>query len=166
MASSDARVHTHVEDAAWQLDDLRPDLLRGIYRYKTLLGRPGVPCPGASMGILELTRGTYPFHEHPAPEIYFILRGRAEWAVGRESFVAREGTAIYHAPGVRHRMVHRGREPLVAVWFWWAPGGRTGVLRASSRLSADPPAPRRAGARADRPVRVPAVAGRTRRKTG
>lgn len=165
MAGPHARVRTHVDEAAWQPDDLHPELLRGVYRYKTLVGAPAVPCPDASMGILELTRGTYPFHEHPAPEIYFVLRGRAEWTIGADTFPVREGAAIYHAPGARHRMVLRGREPLVAVWFWWAPGGRAEVLRVSSRLSADLPAPRAAGANADRPIRIPAATGRARRKT-
>lgn len=132
------RPYRRTDEVEWQLDELRPDLLGEVYRYKTLFGSAGPPPPDAAMGILELNPGTYPFHEHPAPEIYYVVRGQAEWTVGEEDFKAREGTAIYHAPGARHRMVNRGHDPLVAVWFWWAPGGRTGVLARPSRLSVDP----------------------------
>lgn len=106
-----------------------------MYRYKTLLGTPESPSPGATMGLLELSPGTYPFHEHPAPEIYYVLRGRASWTVGTKTFEVREGTAVYHAPGLRHRMVNRGATSLLAVWFWWAPGGEPAALGAPSRLS-------------------------------
>jgi quercetin dioxygenase-like cupin family protein len=136
--SRDARPYRRAEDAAWQVDELRPDILGNVYRYKTLLGTPGTPCPDAAMGILELNPGTYPFHEHPAPEAYYVIRGRAAWTVGKRTFQAREGTAIYHLPGIPHRMVNRADEPLVALWFWWAPGGRTSVLREPSRLSPRP----------------------------
>lgn len=86
------------------------------------------------MGLLELDPGIYPFHSHPAPEIYFVVSGQAEWTVGDETFEAVPGTAIYHPPGVRHQMVNRGPETLKTVWFWWAPEGRTEVLDVPSRL--------------------------------
>ena len=131
------RPYRRPREASWKWDDLRPDLLRDVYRYKTLLGNADAPSPGAAMGVLELMPGTYPFHEHPAPEIYYVVRGRASWTVGKRTFEAREGTAIYHAPNARHRMVNRGRQPLLAVWFWWAPGGDARVLRKPSRLSVE-----------------------------
>lgn len=135
--------YRRAEEVPWQFDELRPDLLREVYRYKTLLGTPGLRCRDAAMGILELSRGTYPFHEHTAPEAYYVIRGTATWTVGKRTFPAREGTAIYHRPGVRHQMVNRAANPVVALWFWWAPGGRTSVLREPSRLSSQPgPRPR------------------------
>jgi oxalate decarboxylase/phosphoglucose isomerase-like protein (cupin superfamily) len=42
--------------------------------------------------------------------------------------------AIYHAPNMPHRMVNEGDEPLKAVWFWWAPAGRTEVLQGAVTL--------------------------------
>ncbi len=138
-----SRPYRRAGEVRWQWDDLRPDLLKDVYRYKTLLGTDNTPAAGAAMGVLELTPGTYPFHEHPAPEIYYVLRGRATWTVGEKTFTAREGTAIYHAPGARHRMVNRTQEPLLAVWFWWAPGGDLAVLREPSRIIGDTSTPSR-----------------------
>lgn len=135
--------HRRAEDVPWHLDDIEPVALGDVYRYKALLGIPDAPSPGATMGLVELMPGTYPFHEHPAPEIYYVLRGRATWTVGRETFLAKAGTAIYHAPGARHRMVNRADDSLLAVWFWWAPGGDASVLDEPSRLSVGPNSPRR-----------------------
>jgi quercetin dioxygenase-like cupin family protein len=81
------------------------------------------------MGILELDAGGYyPAHAHPAPEIYFVTGGEAEWTVGEETFTARPGVAIYHAPHTPHRMINKGSETLRAIWFWWAPDGSAEVL--------------------------------------
>src|SRR2546425_11101671 len=75
------------------------------------------------------TIGYYPAHAHPAPEIYFVMSGTAEWTVGEETFTAEPGTAIYHPSQVLHRMVNTGTAPLRAVWFWWAPAGHHDVLQ-------------------------------------
>ncbi|MGH2453884.1 MAG: cupin domain-containing protein [bacterium] len=127
-------MHFHADQAAWGGTRTYPDWLRKIYRVRSLVGFGGVPCADAAMGLLELDPGTYPFHAHPAPEIYFVVSGQAEWTVGEDTFEAVPGTAIYHPPGARHQMVNRGPETLKTVWFWWAPEGRTEVLDVPSRL--------------------------------
>lgn len=82
------------------------------------------------MGVLDLeVGGYYPLHSHPAPEIYFILSGTAEWTVGHETFMAEPEMAIYHASNIPHRIVNRSNEPLKTVWFWWAPNGNREVLQ-------------------------------------
>ena len=70
------------------------------------------------MGMLELApRATYPAHKHPAPELYYVMSGTADWTVGGETFAAGPGTAIYHPPNTPHRMVNTGDEVLRTVYM-------------------------------------------------
>ncbi len=132
--------HVNVSQIEWATAASYPEELQRIVRWKMLIGSggsdwPGVPQKDVLMGVLELdAAGYYPGHAHPAPEIYFVLSGTAEWTVGDETFMAEPGTAIYHRPNVLHRMVNKGTEPLRAVWFWWAPDGRNDVLEVEVKL--------------------------------
>ena len=91
-----------------------PEALRKVVRWNTLVGSGsegwnGVPQGDVRMGLLDLDPGGfYPSHAHPAPEIYYIVSGSAEWSVGDETFQALAGMAIYHAPNMPHRMVNTG----------------------------------------------------------
>jgi quercetin dioxygenase-like cupin family protein len=128
-------VHTAADQAEWQVSPHYPDDLRRTCRWKSLIGSGAnwvgaIPQKDVIMGILELDAGGYyPAHAHPAPEIYFVTGGEAEWTVGEETFTARPGVAIYHAAHTPHRMVNKGPETLRAIWFWWAPDGSAEVLR-------------------------------------
>jgi len=87
------------------------------------------------MGMLELAPGaTYPAHRHPSPELYYVMSGTAQWTVDEETFTAGPGTAIYHPPNTRHRMVNTGDEVLRTVYMWWAPGGDREVIKMPSEL--------------------------------
>ena len=139
FAKSANRMET--SEAEWQVTSTYPEALRKVVRWKTLIGGNGdgpvggVPQQDVVMGVLDLDPGGYyPAHSHPAPEIYFILSGTAEWTIGEETFTAKPGMAIYHAPNMPHRMVNRGAEPLHTIWFWWAPGGRAEVLGSAVKL--------------------------------
>ena len=117
-----------------------PEALRSVVRWNTLVGSgnegwTGIPQGDVRMGLLDLDPGGfYPSHAHPAPEIYYIVSGAAEWSVGAETFAAVAGMAIYHAPNMPHRMVNTGTVPLRTVWFWWAPGGDAAVLTTAPKL--------------------------------
>jgi quercetin dioxygenase-like cupin family protein len=133
--------HVEVEQAEWQVSAAYPDALKQVVRWKTLVGgngadwQGGVPQKDVMLGVLDLDPGGfYPAHAHPAPEIYFVLSGTAEWTVGEETFVAKSGMAIYHAANTAHRMVNKGTEPLKTIWLWWAPDGRADVLSQAVRL--------------------------------
>lgn len=138
---SNAPKHLNVEQAEWEVSASYPEGLRRVLRWKILIGsggpdwQPGVPQEDVLVGVLELDAGGYyPAHSHPAPEIYFVISGTAEWTVGEETFTAGPGMAIYHSPNVLHRMLNNGSEPLRTVWFWWAPGGRKDVLQVGAKL--------------------------------
>jgi quercetin dioxygenase-like cupin family protein len=128
----------HLREVMWTASPQYPESLRRVYRYKALIGGswPGaIPERDVLMGVLELAPGaTYPAHAHPAPEIYYVMNGKARWTVGEETFVAEPGMAIYHGPNTLHRMVNAGDEVLRAVWFWWAPDGNREVLKIGSKL--------------------------------
>ncbi len=124
---STPRVHSRTRDVKWETSDKYPRALQAVVRWKSLIGGTdeGVaPQADVLMGVLELAPGAiYPGHKHPAPELYYVMSGTAEWTVGTETFVAQEGTAIYHPPHTLHRMINRGPDVLRAAYVWWAPGG-------------------------------------------
>ncbi|MBI3896880.1 MAG: cupin domain-containing protein [Gammaproteobacteria bacterium] len=132
--------HLHINQVDWTTAIFYPEELQRIFRWKTLIGNPGplgsgIAQPEVSMGIQDIDAGGYyPAHAHPAPEIYFVLSGTAEWTVGDETFIAEPSMAIYHAPNMLHRMVNNGTEPVRTVWFWWAPGGDRKVLEITPTL--------------------------------
>jgi hypothetical protein len=94
------------------------------YGYAVIAGpADGPPAlavdPRLALGVLLLGPGThYPLHEHPAVEVYYTLTAEGEW--WREAGPWRReppGTAIYHAPHVRHA-TRAGTSPLLAVYLW------------------------------------------------
>ena len=129
--------YANADDFEWTSASSYPEALQKIVRWKMLVGgdAPAIPQKDVSMGVLDLDAGGYyPLHAHPAPEIYFIMSGTAEWTVGDETFTATPGMSIYHAPNVPHRMVNSGTETLCTVWFWWAPDGKRDVLQGDIEL--------------------------------
>ena len=92
------------------------------FRYKTLIGGPLAPVHGRGVlfGEAEWAPGAiYVGHAHPAPEIYYIVSGEAEWTIDGRTFKATAGTAVYTKPNAVHRMVNTGKENLKTVWMWW-----------------------------------------------
>ena len=80
-------------------------------------------------GLVQLAPNTvYPGHRHAAPEVYYVLSGKASWTVGSRSFIAEAGTIIYIPANTVHRMVNQLDEPLTAVWAWRAPVGDKSVF--------------------------------------
>ena len=144
---------THVElrDVKWSGSAHYPEALRRVYHYKALIGGswPGViPHSDVLMGVLELAPGAiYPGHQHPAPEIYYVVSGTAEWSVGDEAFVAEAGTAIYHAPGMLHRMINTGDDVLRLVYgtgtVTWPGSGSSNRRRHTGAPRAAAPSRRR-----------------------
>ncbi len=121
-AQEDASTSTHTQANAvpWSTNDF------GV-RWKDLVGGDGpgqIPQQDMRFGMLEIPgHTTYPGHRHSAPELYYVLSGRATWTVGAQTFEATAGTTIYTPPNTIHRMVNANDEPVVTVWAWWAPGG-------------------------------------------
>jgi hypothetical protein len=72
-----------------------------------------------ALGVLLLGPGAhYPLHAHPAAEVYYTLTPGGQW--WRDDGPWRTeppGTAIHHAPNVRHA-TRAGASPLLAVYLW------------------------------------------------
>ncbi|WP_422367390.1 dimethylsulfonioproprionate lyase family protein [Pelagibius sp.] len=83
-----------------------------------------------TLGFVLLGPDTsYPFHEHPARELYYVASGKAGWATDFEDFTLREpGTFLLHLESQPHAMRTYG-EPLLAVSAW------RGEVRGGSRFS-------------------------------
>ena len=138
--------HASAADTEWGTSPSYPEALQQVVRWKILAGGNlfgqafGVPQKDVLMGVLDLDPGGYyPFHAHPAPEMYYVVSGTAQWSVGDETFTAAPGMAIYHPPNTPHRMVNTGAETLHTVWFWWAPDGRSEALHGAITLLEDMP---------------------------
>lgn len=105
------------------------EALQKVCRYMPLIGGDyqnwkGIKQEDVLFGILELAPGGYyPGHHHPAPEIYYVLSGEAQWTVGDQTFKVKGGESIYHPPLKMHRMVNKGTKPLRVLYIWWKPGG-------------------------------------------
>ena len=92
------------------------------FRYKTLVGGQNSPAQGKNVlfGEAEFAPGAvYVGHNHPSPEIYYVVSGEAEWTVDGKTFKATTGTAIYAKPYAVHRMINVGDGILKTVWMWW-----------------------------------------------
>ena len=129
--------HIHSEDVGWKRFSSTPEteVLLRVLRTKRLIGGDHIPQEDFRFGVFELAPfATYPGHLHPAPEIYFVVSGKAEWTAGDETFVAEPSTLIYHAPLTIHKMVNLTEEVLVTVWAQWAPGGDRSVFDSGYRL--------------------------------
>lgn len=83
-----------------------------------------------TLGLVLLGPNTYyPFHEHPARELYFLLSGASEWAVDFGPFILREpGTWLLHEEMQPHAM-NSGDSPMLAISVW------RGEIDAKSRFS-------------------------------
>lgn len=116
------------EAVSWKVNEF------AVARWKTLVGGiegGQIEQRDIQFGLWELApRATYHGHKHLAPEVYYILGGRAQWTVGEDSREVSAGTTIYTQPGQVHKMVNLGDEPVQAIWLWWAPGGDAEVFKA------------------------------------
>ena len=71
----------------------------------------------------------YPWHDHPAEELYLIVAGEAEFfAKGRPPQSLRPGDACYHASGQPHAM-QTHTQPVLAYVLW------RGDIRGKPRLT-------------------------------
>ena len=115
------------EDVNWKVNE------HAVARWKTLVGGiegGQIDESDVQFGLWELApNAIYHGHKHQAPEIYYVLSGKALWTVGEHSREVTAGATIHTPPGQVHRMQNLTDKPLQAIWFWWAPGGDTDVFQ-------------------------------------
>ncbi len=116
--------HVNAGDVKWTAP---PESYSGAafaeaFRYKTLVGGENSPVQGKNVyfGEAEFAPGAvYVGHNHPSPEVYYVISGEAKWTVDGKTFKATPGTAIYAKPYAVHRMINVGGGVLKTVWMWW-----------------------------------------------
>lgn len=60
----------------------------------------------------------YPYHHHPAEELYFVLAGRGEFqCVGHPAQVVKPGGHVFHGAGIPHA-ISTCSDPLLAYVIW------------------------------------------------
>lgn len=113
-----------------------------IHRWKTLIGGGGgknLKRSDILFGKWELApHASYHGHKHEAPEIYYVISGKALWTVGEYTQEVSAGTTIYTKPNSVHRMINLGDEPVKAIWIWWAPNGDTQVFSGDYVFTEEP----------------------------
>jgi hypothetical protein len=93
------------------------------YGYAVIAGPSDGPpalavAPSLALGVLLLgPNAHYPVHAHPAVEMYYTLTAGEWWREPGPWRSEPGGTAIYHAPNVRHA-TRAGAAPLLAVYLW------------------------------------------------
>ena len=109
--------------------------------YRILLG------PGATTklnpknimcGTYYLKPGvTYPAHNHPANEMYYVVSGEADWWADDENRVVQAGNIMYHRPYTVHGFTNKSKtDPLHMFWCWWVePGEDPSVLKIGGRFT-------------------------------
>ncbi len=126
----------HEDDLEKKVNASYPDWYRGSapngladkdshHYYYTLIG-PGLAPVGIDAENIfcasyYLKPGkTYPAHNHPSREFYFIFGGEARWQAGDKEFDVKAGSFIMHPPYVPHGMTNTSQtEWLSALTCWW-----------------------------------------------
>lgn len=90
------------------------------FAYCDYVGPEGwIRTEDVTLGLTLLGPETnYPFHQHPARELYFLLSGRSTWAVDFRDHVVREpGTWILHKEMQPHA-IRSLETPMLAISAW------------------------------------------------
>ena len=136
-ASMEAKAFLHGSSIGWKTNEFP------IHHWKTLVGGGAggqIFRDDLLFGEWELApHAIYHGHMHEAPEIYYIISGKAIWTVGDETREVTKGTVIYTKPNAVHKMVNVTDEPVQAIWIWWAPNGDRKVFGGDYLFTEDPP---------------------------
>ncbi len=80
--------------------------------------------PGDAMPIVQFSQALFPpgegveAHSHDAMhEVFFVLRGEAEFIVNGVSQIAREGACVLAQAGESHALHNHGSEPMTLLFF-------------------------------------------------
>lgn len=102
-----------------------------LYHYTELVGpkswvKPGFNDEDMYVGTVYLNPGeTYPAHNHPAWEVYYVVEGEADWYVNDEKQRVTPGSVIFHRPYDVHGWKNTSKtKELKLVYIWWSETGR------------------------------------------
>lgn len=86
-------------------------------------GKP-ILAKGFCMGVVTLdpNGGQVPWHSHPNEEVYLVLEGALELALGDELGDIKAGQAVHIPPETFHQLTNRGAEPARFIYVY-SPAG-------------------------------------------
>ncbi len=90
------------------------------YAYSELIGPDGIAISdNIRIGLLLMApRTLYPFHHHPASEIYYVLSGEGRFRLPNQpARVCPSGQFVFHDTCVDHEIESRDSH-LLALYFW------------------------------------------------
>lgn len=90
------------------------------FAYCDFVGTDGwLKTPDVTLGLTLLGPGTdYPFHAHPARELYLVLSGTSDWAVDYQPLVTRrQGAWLLHTEMQPHA-IRSLETPMLALSAW------------------------------------------------
>ncbi|MCR4443244.1 MAG: dimethylsulfonioproprionate lyase family protein [Peptococcaceae bacterium] len=90
---------------------------------KLLLSEATVGVKNMSMGFnITEVNSMIPEHAHETEEeVMFLISGQGIFVAGEEEFELVPETAFYAPPGVKHKVINTGNEPLKIVWVYSPP---------------------------------------------
>lgn len=90
---------------------------------KLLLHEGNVGIKNMSMGFnVTEVDSMIPEHVHDVQEeAMFLISGHAKFILGDEEYDLEAETAFFAPPGIRHKVVNIGKEPLRIVWVYSPP---------------------------------------------
>jgi quercetin dioxygenase-like cupin family protein len=84
----------------------------------------GIECDNFCMGVVSLDAkgGQVPWHNHPNEEVYLVLEGELELALGDELATVQAGQTVHIPSGVFHQLTNLGQQPARFLYVY-APAG-------------------------------------------
>ncbi len=114
-------IRPQIKQLHWQQNqNYRGQQFSEKYAYSEFIGPDGIAhSSDIRIGLLLIAPGTiYPYHHHPADEIYFVLSGEGRFKVPeRPARVCPSGQFVTHPSGIDHQIETR-ENLLLALYFW------------------------------------------------
>ncbi len=114
-------IRPHIDQLHWQRNaNYDDESFSQTYAFCELIGPMGhAYSKNLRFGMLYMAPGTlYPFHTHPADEVYYVLSGQARFKVpDRPWRVCPIGQFVFHDSNVPHQI--ESRESHVLALYWW-----------------------------------------------
>ena len=123
------------EEMAWQIPD-GEEREMGLMHEGEVSGTKNIAA--GSVRMLPGTKQTN-LSVHKGEELYFVHKGKAKFYLSDDEYEVDEGSAVYIAPGTRHRAENIGDEDLILYWVnsppvFGAAGGYKQIVKSWNQI--------------------------------
>lgn len=100
------------------------------FSYGEIIGREGIYYnETVSIGLTLIGPNLfYPWHYHPAVELYYPFNENSKWGIHNRALVSKKAGELILHPSMAAHATETGDNPLLALWFW------NGDTRTSSKF--------------------------------